>query len=255
MNLGWTKEVELWALVFVRLVSGVAVLPVLGDRRFPMLGRVGLAGLLAVLLLPAVRPPAAIPRGTWELGLLVAKEASVGLVLGFVSLLIFHAMHYAGQVVGFQMGFAVVNVVDPQTQQQVSLIGEFQYLTAVLFFLVLNGHHMLLAALARSFELVPLFSVSPSPELGGSLVRLTSEVFVIGAKVAAPAMAALFLANVALSIIARTVPQMNIFIVGFPIGIAVGLAALAYSTPLVAHVFRNAVAQLQRDLLTILQLL
>lgn len=255
MGTAWIQGIEHWSLILVRLLSGLAVLPVFSDRRFPMVARVGLAGILAAVLAPLVPRAAILPRGVLELGVLVLKEVAVGLVLGFVASLIFMAMHYAGQVVGFQMGFAIVNVVDPQTQEQVSIIGEFQYLVAVLLFLVIDGHHLLLAGLARSFELVPPFAVVPDPALADSFVRLSAEIFVIGAKVAAPAMAALFLTNVALSIVARTVPQMNIFIVGFPIGIAVGLAALAYTIPLLAHVFRIAVAQLERDLVSVLQLL
>jgi|YelNatPaOPRAMG01_1025707.scaffolds.fasta_scaffold00049_28 flagellar biosynthetic protein FliR len=255
MDLSWSRQIELWTLVFIRLLSGLVALPVFSDRRFPMLSRVGLAAALAVLLLPGVaspRVPSQLPVGlVW----LVVKEAAVGLILGFVALQIFHGMHFAGQVVGFQMGFAVVNVLDPQTQEQVSLMGELQYLVAALLFLTLNGHHLLLTALARSFELVPPFSVTPNPELAPSLIRITAEVFTIGVKVAAPAMAALFLSNVALSIVARTVPQMNIFMVGFPIGIAVGLAAVAYSFPLVSQLFHSLLGQLERDLASVLQLL
>ncbi|MDZ7373519.1 MAG: flagellar biosynthetic protein FliR [candidate division KSB1 bacterium] len=255
MSLAWVEQFQLWALAFVRVLSGLVLFPLLGDRRFPMMARVGLAAFLAVLLLPSLNGLRLPPQPAVKLVWLVVKEVAVGLVLGFVSFQIFHGMHLAGQIVGFQMGFAVVNVLDPQTQEQVSLTGEFQYIVAVLLFLVVDGHHMLLTALARSFELVPPFSVALDPQLASSLVRVTAEVFLIGVKIAAPAMAALFLANVALALLARTVPQMNVFVVGFPIGIAVGLAALAYSAPLVSQVFRNLVGQLEKDLATVLQLL
>ena len=254
MSLAWREQVEIFGLILVRVLATLAALPIFGDRRIPMTTRIGLAAIIAGLLLPVVRiGQAEAPAHLIALAVLVTKEVAVGLIIGFVSLLIFQAMQYGGQIVGFQMGFAIVNVIDPQSQQQVSLIGEMQYLMAALLFLVLNGHHMLLAAMARSFELVPPFSVSPAPEMFGGLVGMTGEIFVIGVKIAAPAMAALLLTNVALSIVARTVPQMNIFIVGFPIGIAVGLAALAFSTPLVAHIFRGVVSQLERDLVAILQ--
>jgi len=169
-----------------------------------------------------------------------------------VALLLFMAFQFGGQIVGFQMGFAIVNVVDPQSQQQVSLIGSLEYTIAALLFLVLNGHHLLLMALARSFTIVPPLSVSPDVEVYGGLVRMTSQVFVIAVRIAAPAMAALLLTNVALSIIARTVPQMNIFIVGFPIGIAVGLASLAFSAPLLVRIFGQLLSQLQTDLAAVL---
>ncbi|NOZ57022.1 MAG: flagellar type III secretion system protein FliR [Calditrichaeota bacterium] len=253
MSLAWQAKIEFYALILVRVLATLAVLPFYGDRRLPFQLRVGFALIVAGLLFPVVsHQHGLLPRTLPVLFLMVVKEAAVGLLMGFVALLMFMAFQFGGQIVGFQMGFAIVNVIDPQSQQQISLIGSLEYTIAALLFLVLNGHHLLLMALARSFALVPPLSVSPDVEMYGGLVRMTSEVFVIGVRIAAPAMAALLLTNVALSIIARTVPQMNIFIVGFPIGIAVGLAALAFSTPMLVRIFGQLLSRLQLDLAALL---
>lgn len=253
MSLAWQGQLEFYTLILVRVLATLAVLPFYGDRRVPIQLRFAFALILAGVLYPVVsHQHVALPGKLPVFFLLVVKEAAVGLVMGFVALLLFMSFQFGGQIVGFQMGFAIVNVVDPQSQQQVSLIGSLEYTIAALLFLVLNGHHLLLMALARSFTIVPPLSVSPDVEVYGGLVRMTSQVFVIGVRIAAPAMAALLLTNVALSIIARTVPQMNIFIVGFPIGIAVGLASLAFSAPLLVRIFGQLLSQLQTDLAAVL---
>ena len=156
----------------------------------------------------------------------------MGLILGFVVLLLFIGIQFAGQLAGLQMGFGIVNVIDPQSSEQVSIIGQFLNILAILLVLTLNGHHLILQGLVHSFEVVPLGGIEFKEVVMQKLVVLSNEVFIIAIKISIPVLLSLFLISVAMGILARTVPQMNVFIVGFPLKIGVGMAMLALSLPL-----------------------
>ena len=130
-----------------------------------------------------------------------------------------------------QVGFAMVNVMDPTSGQQIPLIGSFLYNLAIIVFLVVNGHHMLIAALFESFRNVPLLGVSPAPTLAGFGVNLVNGVFVTGMKLAMPVTFSILLTNVGLGILARTMPQLNIFVVGLPLQIVIGMFVLSILMP------------------------
>jgi flagellar biosynthetic protein FliR len=150
---------------------------------------------------------------------------------------LFAAVQTGGQIIGFQMGFSMINVIDPLTGQQVVVTSHFLYMTTLLTFLALNGHLYLLQGLADSFALVPPGGILLGPALGQGLLRLAAGMFTLGVKIAAPVMAALFLVDLALALIGRAAPQMHVLILGFPIKIAVGFFFLGILfTTLARHV-------------------
>ena len=228
-------------LVFLRVASALAVMPVFGYRGLALPVKVGLSAFIAMLLLPMISMAGGADLSGMGLltfiGLAV-PEIIAGLVLGMTTHFIFYGVEMAGQLVGLQMGFGIVAVLDPMTETQVDIISQLQYLFAILIFLSLNGHHFLLEGLARSYLAAPLGGVTLPAGLFGIVVKLSGDIFVAAFKIAAPVMAALLLTEVALGIIARTVPQMNIFIVSFPLKIGVGLLALALSWPLLSYILQ-----------------
>ena len=153
------------------------------------------------------------------------------------------------------MGFGIVNVIDPMSPGQVSIIGEFNYLIAVLLFIVIGGHHMFIEAIAESYQVIPLGTAVFEGALSQKLVELSTGVFIIAVKFSAPIMATLFLMYVSLGIIARTVPQMNVFLVGFPVSIAIGLSVLALSLPFFASLFIKLMGTLRRDIFELVRIL
>ena len=228
-------------LVFLRVASALAVMPVFGYRGLALPVKVGLSAFLAMLLLPTISMAGGVDFS--RMGLLsfiglAMPEILAGLILGITTNFIFYGVEMAGQLVGIQMGFGIVAVLDPMTETQVSIISQLQYIFAILIFLSLNGHHFLLEGLARSYLTAPLGGVTLPSSLLGIIVKLSGDIFVAAFKIAAPVMSALFLTEVALGIIARTVPQMNIFIVGFPLKIGVGLLGLALSWPLLSYILQ-----------------
>lgn len=167
--------------------------------------------------------------------LLIIKELGVGLALGFTAALLLYTVQIAGAFIDFQMGFSIASVMDPQTGTQVPIIGHFKYILALLFLLTVNGHHLMLDGVMQSFQAFPVESIAFSAkmeEVTHFFTRLFVEMFMIALQIALPIVGALFLVDVALGILAKTVPQLNIFAVGLPLKIIVGFIMLFLSMPI-----------------------
>jgi flagellar biosynthetic protein FliR len=234
-------------LVGLRCLGTFAVAPLFGSRFVPAQVRVALGLLFGVLLLPlafGAAPP--IPMATvaspFEYAVRCGGELLLGLGVGYLALLFLTAAQVAGQVMDMELGFAMVNVLDPQFGFQLPLMGSLLNLIGILVFLALDGHLLLVRALRDSVLLLPPGGTGISAGAGELLVRAFATVFVTALKLAAPVVAALFLVSVALGIVARTVPQMNVFVVGLPLRIAVGITVLMLAMPYLGAVLGPALA-------------
>lgn len=215
-------------------VSGVFLIaPFFGSINIPAYMRVGLTLTISAVLFPVVDSAAGVkaPTGILLYALSVIAELFTGWLIGFVAYVSFSAIHMAGKIMDMQVGFSIVNVMDPTSGQQIPLIGSFLYNLGLIIFLVTNGHHMIIAALFESFQTVPLLAVSPSLGLTNLMVDFTSGIFLTGMKIAMPVTFAILLTNVGLGVLARTMPQLNIFVVGIPMQIVVGLFVLSIMLP------------------------
>ena len=225
------------AAVFLLLLTRTSglfmIAPFFGSMNIPMQVRAGASLAFAVVLFPVVDGLSTVAAPTTLLAYTAAviAELFVGWLIGFVAYVCFSAIHMAGKVMDMQVGFAVVNVMDPTSGQQIPLIGSFLYNLSIIVFLVTNGHHMLITALAESFHLVPLMTMQPNLSLSMIMVNFVYGVFVTGMKVAMPVTFAILLVNVSLGILARTMPQLNIFVVGIPMQLMVGVGVLAMLLP------------------------
>ncbi len=225
-------QLQLLFLIFLRIGAMMLTLPVFDSRSIPVLFKVGLAAALGVLLLPLLNP--ALPplsELSLQFGLAAAAEVLIGAVIGFSVRLLFAGVQLAGQLAGFQMGIGIANVFDPVTSSQVSVVGQFNNLLAMLVFLVTNAHHMFLGAVAESFRRVPPMGFHYTAAWTGTIVDLAGNMFVIAVQIGAPVIVALMLTSIALGIMARTVPQMNVFFVAAPVNVIVGLMFLGFSLP------------------------
>jgi flagellar biosynthetic protein FliR len=146
------------------------------------------------------------------------------------------------------MGFSIASIFDPQSSQQISVFTQFQDLLVLLFFVSLNGHHWFLLALAQSFQLVPPMGASFGAPIAGQLMAGAGRLFAIGVQLAGPVTAAIFLANVVLGLLARTVPQMNVLMVGFSLTIPLGFIVFMLSLPLFLQQAHALFSQMGRDL-------
>ncbi len=241
-------------LIFARVSILIAAIPLMGARSVPVRVKAALALAVAVVLFPTVPP---LPPGfmsepaTVVVGLL--GEVLVGAALGLMVRAVFAGIELSGTLMGFNMGFGIVSAIDPQSNAQVSLVGQLQMLFAFLLFLAANAHHEFLRLVGHSFKSLPLLGGGVSPALAGDLVQAGGEIFRLGLKLSAPVVAAIFLANVVLGVVARTVPQINLLIVGFPITIALGLVVLGATLPFFGPVVEGALMSALRDSMAILE--
>jgi len=210
-----------WVLLRVGII--IFLLPLFGAKNFPAIWKAGLSFVLAIVLTPMVPPPETLPETLPGIVVGLASEVLLGLSLAFVVKLTFAAVQLAGQFMAFQMGFSMARAMDPVSGVQSTTLSQFLYLFMMLIFFSIDGHHHLLQALVASFQIVPPNGFHFDPALSGVLVKASSHMFLIALKIAAPVMIALFLSNLCLGIVARTVPQVNILMIGFPINIGLGL--------------------------------
>ena len=247
--------VQAAVLIFARVGAILLTAPLFSSGSIPVHVKIGLSFMLAVIVFPLVSVNDILVLPLASLGIAMAGEVLIGVIIGFTARLLFAAVQLAGQLVGFQMGFGIVNVIDPQTSAQVSIIAQFENIITLLIFLAVNAHHWFIMAIAKSFEVVPLLAFSFTNSLMEALVRLSCDMFVVAAKVAAPIIAILLFTSVALGLLARTVPQMNIFIVGFPLKLAIGLLAVGLTLPLLSTMLRNLFQGLGEDIFVLMRLM
>jgi flagellar biosynthetic protein FliR len=219
-------------LIFLRVAAIVFSAPVLDTGTIPAVFKAGLALAVSILLLPAVDAVVTVrdlSLMTFVIG--VFSEIAIGVTIGLSVKLLFAGIQLAGQIVGYQMGFAVANVVDPATSAQIPIVAQFYNLTAMLVFLAINAHHMFFSALVDSYTILPPLAMHISPQLIGMMMRLAANMFVVAVKVGAPLIAVMLMVSVALGMVARTVPQIHIFIVAMPMKIVIGLVFLLMVSP------------------------
>ena len=249
------EKIQLFILLMMRVGGIMLAAPVFSHRAIPRRFAISMSLGLTVVLLPMMSS-SALPQtpSLVDLVILCLKEVLVGVFIGFVFNIIFIAARLAGSVVGYQIGFSMVNVMDPSSTTPVSIIGELWFLLGTLIFLFLNGHHMIIEGLVNSFQLIPLGLATPTGQVGEWLLKYSSFAFILAVKFAAPVMLTIFLLEVAMGVLARTMPQMNIFIVGFPLKIFVGLLVVAVSLPAFAAILTKFNAGLNKELVYLMQL-
>jgi flagellar biosynthetic protein FliR len=187
-----------------------------------------------------------------------AGELFVGIAIAYSSYLFFTGIQMAGQVIDIQIGFGLVNVLDPGGSEQVSVVGQFYYIVALLYFLALDGHHYLMKAMGDSFQLIPpggLGWLAHAGAAGPKLSEFFSRLFVIALQVAGPSVVTLFLTNITMGLLSRTIPQMNVFIVGMPLNILVGLGITILSLKLMGSVLHSVVSSMSDGIARLLHAL
>lgn len=234
-------QMVLLFFIMIRVSAILFTLPFLDARNVPFLLKAGLALSVSWMLMPQLKvTPPVLPSTPVAFGIGIASEVGIGLIIGLAVQLLFVGIQLAGQMAGFQMGFAIANVVDPVSSLQIPMLSQFLYLFSMVLFLSLDLHHHFLKALMEAFERIPLWGATFNGNLFELVMNLAAESFVVAVKIGAPVMAAMLLTSVALGLIARTVPQMQIFVVAMPLKILLGLAFLGLSIPFCVNFLQRA---------------
>jgi len=242
-----------FVLVFLRISATISVGPVLGSQSIPPQIKVFFSLFLTIVFLPMIKVDAGLTGlGMRELAPLAIKEVFLGLFLGFNAKLIFESFQIAGRLISAQMGLGMANLIDPESGAPVTPIGNIYSMLAIVFFLSFNGHHFVISALYKSFDLSPVSSLRMISIAGQQkMLSILNELFVIGVKLAAPSIATLFLIEACMGIMARIVPQMNIFFIGLPIRLGVGLFVVIASFSLFYILFSSIYELWKRDIIGI----
>ena len=230
---------------FIRALALFSVMPVLGTRTVPVRVRIALAAFIALAAQPSMPAAPVVPLDSPQAFLLVAQQVLIGVALGFAVRIVFAALEFAGEIIGLQMGLNFAGFFDPLTASAGTATSRFFGTTIAWLFIVVNGHLLVIAALVDSFTAFP---VGPEPFafIGATLPhRWGAEIFSIGMWIALPMVTMLLFVNLVLGAISRVAPQINIFAIGFPITLSVGLLGMLLTLPAMNGPF---VAALERVL-------
>lgn len=248
---------DAFVLVLLRVSAIVVTIPVISEASVPARFKAALSILITLIVFPLVAPKIPQTENYHVLILMyrMAGEVMIGLIVGYIARLVLAGIQMAGDVIGFQMGLSIANIIDPMTSEQVSIITELQYLVALLVFLAVDAHHIFFSAIIQSYSILNPLSFHFSGPLMQTVLNCSKEMFVIAVKLTAPLMAVMLFTNVGLGIVARTVPQINIFIVGMPLQIAIGLIFLGLTAPMFVKLTSGYFLNLESKVLTLLRLM
>ncbi|MDB5052074.1 MAG: flagellar biosynthetic protein FliR [Bacilli bacterium] len=215
-------------LVFCRITSFFVVAPVFSSKNVPNQFKIGLSFFITLIAFSAMDKASISIDGFFLVSLM--KEIVIGLLLGFVGYLFFTVVQISGSFIDMQMGFSMANIIDPMTGAQTPILGNLKFMLAVLLFLTMDGHHYLIHAIIDSYKWVPIsndaFAHIYNGQVSDFLLKTFSTVFSLAFQMAAPMIAALFLVDVGLGILAKTAPQFNVFVIGMPLKVLIGFVLL-----------------------------
>ncbi|MEW6506060.1 MAG: flagellar biosynthetic protein FliR [Chloroflexota bacterium] len=236
-------QAQLYFLALTRILAMMIAVPVLGGQTIPLQVRVGLGLILAAILLPWQPLP---PQTEWMDGLAyaiwVVREVLIGTLAGFAARLTFGALQIAGEAMGLGSGFASSRLFNPAIAESSTALDQFFMMVVMLYFLVIDGHHLFLIAVKKTFEILPLMAPLPLDRMD-VLMQTTAQLILAGVHLALPVMAALFLTDLTLGLLARVAPQVQVYFLGLPLKIGVSLIAMGLvivvGLPLIGNLYRE----------------
>lgn len=232
-------QIELWLLVLVRVSVLIFLMPIIFTDEVPARFKAAMSFFLSLVLFPllpetTVQIPSSLP-GYFMLAL---REVYIGLVMGFAGTFVFAGLRLAGSWIDQETGFASVQLFNPVAQEEDTPMGHLLFLLFIMLLLSTDGYAFYLRALAESFRLIPLTHASEaSAPVLAVFASLSASAFVLGMKVAAPVVSTLFISSIALALIARIMPQMNVWLVGMPMKIGVGIVTMMFALPMLWKAF------------------
>jgi flagellar biosynthetic protein FliR len=244
-----------WLLVFSRVGALLALLPLFSAQNFPVRLRVALSGLLALLLSPFLAPVKADVTSIWGLIPLMGMELSVGLLLGFVCRMVFFALETGGSIMATEMGLTMPSEFSQITGTNTAVPSAILYWMALMLWLNLDLHHWMIVAVQRSYDLVPVGGAHLREALLHDVIRRTSLIFVLAVQISAPVIGVSFVLSLVFSLLARAVPQMNVFTESMPVRTLVGLIIFGSTCLFMAQHITNCLRHLPEDMLQVTKLM
>jgi len=241
-------------LIFIRISTALIASPVFGSKIIPTIPKLFLSMVLAYIVFLTIDRSviSGIPTG-YMIIILSIKEAITGLILGFMLQFVFWGVSYAGTLIGFDMGLTMAEVFNPASEDSNNIIGEFIYYGALMMFFLINGHHYIISSLKHSFSVIPLGKFTVTEPVYDLIIIYSASVFVIAVKIASPIMVSFFLVHIAEGILARIIPNMQVFFVTQPLKIGIGILLLGAITPLYIYVIKNLLQDYESKLYNLIE--
>ena len=235
---------------FFRILGLLGTAPLFGESSIPVRVKVGFAAVLTIAIAPILGPMPNVPTGSFAGLWLGVQQVLIGIALGLTMRIVFAAVQTAGEFIGLQMGLSFASFFDPATGANTAVLARIMNIVAMLVFMALNGHLLMLGGFIRTFDILPIQIGSLDPNGWGVLFEWSSQVMVSGMLLALPLIIVLLTINLALGILNRTAQQLSIFAVGFPITLLVGLVllmiVLPQTTPFLERLFDAGYASMSR---------
>jgi len=229
----------LWPLM--RIGAMMMVAPIFSVRQIPVRFRALVAVLVTLIVQPILPPAPLVPAFSISSLLIAAQQIAIGVSLGFLLQMAFNALIFGGQVMAYSMGLGFANMLDPTNGVQVPVVAQFWLILAMLAFLMMNGHLLLIAAIVDTFSVLPIASDGLSRAGIWELLSWASRMFAAGLLMAMPVITALLLINIGMGVVSRAAPQLNIFAIGFPITLMMGFILIWTTLPQVMANFGGLV--------------
>lgn len=233
------QSFELFILIVARLIGVFVQAPILASRHVSHQGRTALAIMCAFAIFSVVPFPNNLPMDLINLALMILNQLLIGLIIGYLTFIVMAGFQFAGELMDIQLGLSSAASFDPASGGTSNLLRRMHFYIAMLTYLMINGHHQLFKALFKSFELVPVTGFRFTGNIIGHIIGFSADIFILAVQMSAPILASLFITQVALGLLSRVAPQMNVFMLSFPLNILVGLTLLIVSLPLINIGFKQ----------------
>ena len=242
-----------WPLT--RILAMIASAPILGNPSVPVRVKLGLAVMVTLLVVPTLHEPIPQIDPASGIGMLILmQQIMIGVAIGFIMRIVFVAVEMAGEIIGLQMGLGFAIFFDPQNSGQVALIGRFLGVIASLAFIAIDGHLIMIAIISQSFHTLPVGTTGITESTFTVLANWGGEIFKSGLQLSLPVLTALLITNLALGILTRAAPQLNIFAVGFPLTLSIGFLMLALSISFYAPILEQFILEAFKLMMSILNI-
>ncbi|HET56663.1 MAG TPA: flagellar biosynthetic protein FliR [Ignavibacteria bacterium] len=249
-----TSHFMIFLFIFIRVTAVFVTAPLFSNKAFPAMAKIALALVISYLIFTFIDKDSIQLEVTISFIFTnVIKEILTGVILGFSVALLFFAISFAGTIIGFDIGMAMAQVLNPTEETNNNVLGEYLYILAILILILINGHHYIIRSITYSFTIVPIGMYTLNTEVFDFIVKMGASVFVLAVKIASPILVSFFLVHLAEGIMARVIPQMQVFFVTYPLKIGIGIVMLMVTIPLYVYLIKNLLHSYEDKLYQLIQ--
>jgi len=241
--------IQVFMLVLIRVSAIFIISPIFGRKQIPSLFKIGLSFIIALIITPLINfDQIEKYNDIFSYCGIVLLEFITGLIIGFIAYIIFSSLYIAGQLIDMQIGFGMVSILDPNSNIQLPVMANFYSMIALTIFLIADGHHMIISSLFYSYKVIPIGQSIIDEAVLRNFVLIFSDVFALGFKIAMPVIATILITDIGLGILSKSAPQMNVFVVGMPIKIFIGIVIVVISMPMFGVVVNQMINMMYNDI-------